>query len=395
MAPFYNALVNPLRLSALSAALALASVSSNAQVTAEKLRWKGGAKAAYTYIHDDLCDPTTPGIFSHAQPEAKKRGLVFGSGAIVQECPDDWAKLKSLVADGHEILSHSWTHPDLNKGGSVQKEIIDSKAAIEKNVTNQKEVTYFIFPEDSYNDNLVAQVKAAGYLSFRGVKVSYQDRGITKDLDKFQPFGSTYFMVYQGKNFAALKTHITDAIAAGGWSNQEMHGVSDGSWETFPLADYQAHLDFVKAHVDNGDLWNATPTAVVRYIVTYNGAGAPSVSGNTLSFPSANIAERYDTPISVALTVPGATAVTAKQGGVDLPVKKNAAGKFIVEVNPKLGPVSLTHDGSLALAPPAAGNRLAPRAASAEPLRDMAGRRQKRAHGAGVYFPEAAPFKKL
>src|SRR6185436_8580635 len=143
---------------------------------------------------------------------------------------------------------------------------------------------------------------------------------------------STLFFVYQGKNFSALKSNITDAIAAGGWANQETHGVQDGSWETFPLADYQAHLDFVKQHVDNGDLWNATPTRVVRYIMSYNGSGAAQVSGNVLSFPSANILDRYDSPISVALTYANPpSSLTATQGTQALPVTKTAGGKFIIE----------------------------------------------------------------
>src|SRR3954470_22915133 len=109
---------------AASVLLVCAAALHSQSITAEKLRWKGGAKAAYTYIHDDLCDPSTPGIFKYADPEAKKRGLVFGSGAIVENCSDKWKQLNQMVADGDEIVSHSWTHADARKGWNVQKEII-------------------------------------------------------------------------------------------------------------------------------------------------------------------------------------------------------------------------------------------------------------------------------
>jgi peptidoglycan/xylan/chitin deacetylase (PgdA/CDA1 family) len=90
-------------------------------------KWRGNATAAYSIIHDDVCDDSALGVFSSAQPLLKAHGLTAGFGVIVGECDktasDDtgdvdpntgkakWDEVKSLQADGNDIFSHSWDHP--------------------------------------------------------------------------------------------------------------------------------------------------------------------------------------------------------------------------------------------------------------------------------------------
>src|SRR5436190_2186062 len=74
--------------------------------------WRGGATAAYSLVHDDVCNDDTKGVFTHALPELDKRGLHGGFGVIVAECETKgrWPQVRALVEHGHDVFSHSWSH---------------------------------------------------------------------------------------------------------------------------------------------------------------------------------------------------------------------------------------------------------------------------------------------
>ena len=57
-----------------------------------------------------------------------------------------------------------------------------------------------------------------------------------------------------------LNHYVDEAFSTKGWSVREVHGIDPddkamGGWEMVPIANYQAHLDYVKTKVDSGDLW--------------------------------------------------------------------------------------------------------------------------------------------
>src|SRR5438132_12354998 len=72
--------------------------------------WRGDATAAYSLIHDDICDPHALGVFSAAEPELHQRGLHAGFGVIVATCAaaGRWPEVRTLLAHGHDVFSHSW-----------------------------------------------------------------------------------------------------------------------------------------------------------------------------------------------------------------------------------------------------------------------------------------------
>ncbi len=76
--------------------------------------FRDAAQGAYSIIHDDTCDTTVDSQINLAEPELNKRGLVAAFGAIVKMCVerDLWNTLAGFVEHGHEIINHSWSHPD-------------------------------------------------------------------------------------------------------------------------------------------------------------------------------------------------------------------------------------------------------------------------------------------
>jgi peptidoglycan/xylan/chitin deacetylase (PgdA/CDA1 family) len=343
-------------------------------------RWKNNAKAAYTIIHDDLCDTVCRGIYEYADTIAYNRGLKIGAGAIVKMCSDEgdymWEHLRTLASHGHEIVSHTWDHGasvDLGwqpESWSVDTDVVMSKAVIEQNVPGT-EVTYFIFSYDAYNDQRVNELKQNGYLGSRtGRKMYDNDRGVNIRFADFDPFSNCYFDAYMSKaeqdeidalpeeerytvsiynddNDDVEIQHVDSAVATGGWSIQEMHTVDDTEpwgWGHIGVAKYRALLDYVKEKVDAGQLWMAGPTAVIKYIMTKNQCGNPAVTDNVLRFPSADkVDPKYATEVSVLISTTWDPAeITGQQNGARLQARKTGRNRFILDVDPTKGDVALT-----------------------------------------------------
>lgn len=328
----------------------LASQKANTQISAETTKWKNDATAAYTLCHDDLCDYSTQGLAQYADPIAYERGIVWAGGAILLSCEEEnfWDKLQTIYSHGHEIECHSWNHTDISGGWDMDKEIVQSKTTLEEHVPGL-EVTFFIFPMDNYTTNALEYMRENGYLGARAGPQPYDDRGVITNFNNFDPLGGDILWdvygpsqsIYQSSD--CLAKHVDAAINAGGWSIQEMHGISDESWEMCPVDEYTSHLDYVKSKMDEGDIWNGTPTEVIKYIMTYNNCGDPDVTNNVLSFSSPDdVPDRYDTEITVLLTFdsdPG--QIKATQGSTELEVEKISTTEFYVQVNPTLGDVDL------------------------------------------------------
>ncbi|MBN1983527.1 MAG: polysaccharide deacetylase family protein, partial [Chitinivibrionales bacterium] len=198
--------------------------STTAAITAKTTKWKDEAKAAYTMIHDDLCDGSTPGITGVADTVAYNRGIVLGSGAIVQECENNnfYDRLKTFASHGHEIVSHSWSHVDATQGWNADQEIVKSKATLEQKLEGIN-ITFFIFPFDNYDTKALNALDAAGYISARAGPAPYGgDRGVVTNLAQFKPFGGVLFDVWGPsqsiyKTQDCLQKHVEAAISGGGW----------------------------------------------------------------------------------------------------------------------------------------------------------------------------------
>lgn len=74
-----------------------------------------------------------------------------------------WEMVRDLHEHGHEIGSHSCTHPILTKcsAKALRSEIFDSKKNIESKLRSR--VESFCYPNGDYNDKIVKVVRDAGY----------------------------------------------------------------------------------------------------------------------------------------------------------------------------------------------------------------------------------------
>jgi peptidoglycan/xylan/chitin deacetylase (PgdA/CDA1 family) len=331
------------------------------------------------------------GVFTDSEPELTKRGLHGGYGVIVGKCDTagsgTWAQVKGLVANGHDVFNHSWSHPcmtnDANLASSCDPAAphsVDFANEIGKSGTTLKAniglpLDFFIFPYDVCDPTAIAYLKSNGYLGARcgtlNVNTPTFADPFAVNYDVFGPSYSRYFGQASCAKTAAgaapvqyttlpseytdacrmyvLNQNVDDAIAAKGWAVREMHGfdpgdIPSGGWEVVTLPDYQAHLDYLVTRVTAGALWVEGPSRVIRYRFardTTNCALPTITAGRTLQFsaPSANC-QKYATVLSYKVSTTDGSdpaSVQVNQGGVLLPAKRVSAGHYVVDADPTLG----------------------------------------------------------
>ncbi|HVJ21570.1 MAG TPA: polysaccharide deacetylase family protein [Polyangiaceae bacterium] len=308
-------------------------------VTAVVTPWKENAKAAYTIIHDDLCDVSLDSAFDVADVELNARGLRAGFGAIVGSCVerDLWSRMETLRQHGHEIVCHSWSHPNLVEDltANVDQELNQATMTLNASLAGQN-TSYYIFPYDAFNDGLIAQLDALGYVGARAGERGLNPADFADPMrNMFDVWGATAYAMGP----AGLQEYVDEAITSGGWANREFHAVGTEAWEPVPTADYTAHLDYVKSKVDAGELWMDTPSAVVRYRFARANCGQPTVSAGTVSFSAVGpTCSKYGTELSVDLTTTvDAATLFANQAGVALTTKKLGPNLYRVNIDPSKG----------------------------------------------------------
>src|SRR5262249_11902936 len=136
-----------------------------------------------------------------------------GFGVVVSACDSarggGWDEVKTLVAHGHEVFSHSWDHAcmtrdarlaqacDLRAPRSVDFATEIDRAAAALSAVTQRAPGFFIFPYDVCDPAAVAHLKASGYLAARcgvlGTNASLFSDPFAVNLDVFGPSYSRYF----------------------------------------------------------------------------------------------------------------------------------------------------------------------------------------------------------
>jgi peptidoglycan/xylan/chitin deacetylase (PgdA/CDA1 family) len=113
-----------------------------------------------------------------------------------------WAQIEEMSAGGMEFGSHSFTHPYLTTADPdwMKYEIEKSKSQLEEHT--QKAVTAFAYPYGLYDDNVIAAVKEAGYLTACTI-----DAGATAKADELLTLPRVWVYDWTDlEGFAALLT---------------------------------------------------------------------------------------------------------------------------------------------------------------------------------------------
>ena len=130
--------------------------------------WPDNKKGAVSLTFDDGC-------MSHVSlgiPALNARGFKGTFFLITDPIGDwwpDWIYWINAANNGHEIASHTKTHPDLTtlSLSQVRDEMEGSKAAIDAHIISQKCLT-FVYPFGTLNDS-VALIANDIYIASRGI----------------------------------------------------------------------------------------------------------------------------------------------------------------------------------------------------------------------------------
>lgn len=290
--------------------------------TAEIADWAGFRKAAASFTFDD----GAPSHISDGAPTFDKYGYKASFHLVTNWSPD-WNGFQDLANNGHEISSHSVSHPT-NMGG----EEAASKQAIESRIKQDYGCITAAYPNCNVPDNTSAL--SQNYIAGRICNGSWQ--GISDNMGKNGP--SDWFKVpaiMTGDQGSINSTNgFTDemqkVIQSGGWVMFLTHGFSgknNGS-ATYSPTDLSAIDSTLQwAQENDKDIWIAPFRNVAMYIKERNASTIEPQDGgeaNTMSFElSHNIANnisKYDYPLSIRVQSDW-TNVKVSQNNADLESK--------------------------------------------------------------------------
>ena len=220
--------------------------------------WKGFRKAAICYTFDDGC----PNQFAIALPMFDKLSFKMTLFTVSDWALRDksWAALKTAASEGHEIASHTVTHPYLDRLSKEKQEIElkNSKEVIEANIPDQNCIT-IAWPYCRLGDVSLCEKY---YIAARGC----QGRIEKSTPDNFMNISSIICgQLGSIKNADDFKKRFQDTAAANGLCVLLMHGIdNDGGYSPVPSVELKASLEYLSANKDT--YWVDTFVNIVRYI---------------------------------------------------------------------------------------------------------------------------------
>jgi peptidoglycan/xylan/chitin deacetylase (PgdA/CDA1 family) len=192
-------------------------------------KFEDNKEAALSLTFDDGC----PSVFSEIVPALDKRGFkaTFYINAQLEEGRNNWDKWLDILADGHEIGNHSWSHIRLD---TVTDEVLLRREINYHNEFLESKLGYkpltFAYPYNESSDlteAIVAERHIACRSTLRAKNVDYQ-----KTWDPERTFEA-----------------IDRAIDKHRFLSFNAHGVGD-CWEPMTVSYFSELLEYIAAKAD-------------------------------------------------------------------------------------------------------------------------------------------------
>jgi peptidoglycan/xylan/chitin deacetylase (PgdA/CDA1 family) len=164
--------------------------------------------------------------------------------------PEVLAGIKKFTDAGHEICSHTDTHPDLTTQtpDQLEFELEHPKAYLESMLSDlnvpasqQTVVSNFASPYGAYNAAVNEAIKAAGYQSHRTVNEGYNS------IDNFNAYELKVQNMLSTTTLSQVQSWIDQAKKDNTWLILVYHRVADnpGQYDTY-INDFNAQMDAIK-----------------------------------------------------------------------------------------------------------------------------------------------------
>jgi oligosaccharide reducing-end xylanase len=304
--------------------------------------WQGFRTAAVSYTFDD----NIASQYSIAVPMFNARGykmtLFTVSGWV-----SSWSTLQNAAASGHEIASHTISHPDMSRLSTADQVIQnrDSKSVIEANITSQKCVT-MAYPYCAIGDKSIVAQYDIGARGCAG-RIEPSTPSDLMDVGSYICGSGGYV------NSVSDLNGVADSAAnSGGWCVYLIHDIDTGT--AYPLASavLQGSVDYMDAN--RGRFWVQTFGNVIRYIRERNDVSVAETGGtsNTLTVSVTHSLDNaiFNFPVTIRRPLPsGWSSASAVQGGKDLGaqiVSVSGTPCVMFDAVPNGGNVTLTAAGT-------------------------------------------------
>jgi len=231
--------------------------------------WRGFRPAAITYTFDD----DLPNQYAVAVPMFSVRGFKLTLFTVTTWVPGgSWTPVKTAASFGHEIASHTVTHPTLSGLSTSQQstELKNSQAAINANVPSQQCLT-LAYPYCVAGDEAIT---SQYYIAARGCSGQL----VPSTPPDFMNI-SSFVCGSQGsiQTVQDFNNMANSAANADAWCVYLIHALdNDKGYSPFPSATLQASLDYLSAN--SNKFWVEAFGNVVRYIRERNASGVTELS---------------------------------------------------------------------------------------------------------------------
>jgi peptidoglycan/xylan/chitin deacetylase (PgdA/CDA1 family) len=356
----------------------LCSANSAAQsVEVEVKKWADNKKSAFAFTFDDsfLTDwQYTKGVLEQFN---FKGTFYIIPGQLNDTLPGNWryatwSHYKIMAAQGHEIASHSITHPDLttmpvgnaSTPGTLHYELYKSKEMIETKIPGHKVFT-FAYPYTAHNYNVRAATENY-YISGRAgneplnpssmnttqrfsmqskiVHFSLPRNTLSDDLDELYDFQAYINQVISNNGFGMLLAHEVYPFA------QIQAMLNQGAYHPLSVEWLTLLGQFAKQKSDAGDLWVETVANIIKYMRQRDNF-SHSIVSNTSSLIEFNAFHNlnntvYNYPLTVDVTIPyqWEKVIVNQSGSIDTAQVFAYNGKNYVRIKvvPNGGSIKLT-----------------------------------------------------
>jgi peptidoglycan/xylan/chitin deacetylase (PgdA/CDA1 family) len=223
-------------------------------------RWPMDKAAAYTIGFDDV----RASHIEVARPELNRAGLT-GTFYVNTRSVNAWNSLRRMADEGHEIASHTWSHPRCGviAEQDLRREIERAIEDIRNHLSGVRAVPSFSYPFGSLDETsrrIVSMYHLSARSGIPGIESGDADR---TDFAALKAFGA-----YPPYDIDRLNASVREAVESRGWIIVYFHSISDRNRRgstTIPLESFRRHLSFVCDL--KPDLWIATQGQAASYIL--------------------------------------------------------------------------------------------------------------------------------
>lgn len=276
--------------------------------------WMNFKKAAVSIVFDD----NSSDQFEYAVPMMDARDIQGTFFVVPNWAPTVWDSIRAASARGHEIGSHTVSHPDMaaltdSSFSAAERELKDSKDSIEARLPGKRCLT-LAWPFNRCN-------KVSKALAGKYYITARQGEGTLEVASPFDRFAmrSMPFTDSPGP----MNDYVDEAISKNRWLIELLHRV-----HTTPYALIHTNVDSLRLHLDylkerRDSLWIAPYGDVFRYIQERDSSTLTLVESSdsvvVFSLVHGMDSSIYNLPLSLEITLPkGSTGLSASQGGAPI-----------------------------------------------------------------------------